>query len=150
MTKPELKHLDETKRPNRQPIDGPRSIMSIPNQDPNYHYTVQTAEPGNLERFIAAGYEFVTDPVKIGDPTVNKSVRIPEMGTALTFEYRGVTHYALRIRRDWWLEDKAAEERRIREAEDQAAAPSNEGGYGDVKQSLGDKPLHKGHVLGGR
>jgi len=150
MTKPELKHLNESKRPNRTPLDGPRDILAIPNKDPNYHYTVQPENFAELARFIEAGYEFVTDPVKIGDPTVNKSDRIPGVGTALTIGYKGVTYYALRQRMEWWLEDKASEEKRIQEQENQAAEPTNEGGYGGVKQTLDNLPVHKGHRLGGR
>jgi len=150
MTKPELKHLDESKRPNRIPLDGPRDILRIPNQDPNYHYTVQTANDVELARFIDAGYEFVTDPVRIGDPTVNKSDRLPGQGTALTMTHKGQVYYAMRTRMEYWKADKAAEEARIAESEAQAALPTNEGGYGDVKKTLDNKPVHKGHKLGGR
>lgn len=150
MTKPELKHLDESKRPNRIRLDGPRDILTIPNKDPNYHYTVQVGDTGDLARFIDAGYEFVTDPVKMGDPTINKSDRLPGMGTALSMVYKGVTYYALRQRMEWWLEDKAHEAAQIDAAEQQAATPTHEGGYGDVKQSLDDKPIHTGFKLGPR
>ena len=66
-------HLDTEMRPNRIPIDGPRNLLEIPDIDPAYHYTWQPE--GELTRFLRAGYEFVTDPQFVGDPTVNKSSR---------------------------------------------------------------------------
>ena len=124
----ETKHLNEATRPTRVPINGPRQLLTIPNQDPNYHYTVQVDEPGNLERFLAAGYEFVTDPGRMGEETVNKSERLNGQGTALCLRYKGEVNYAMRIRREWYDEDQAKLEELNRANEAGTNAPT-EGGY---------------------
>lgn len=145
-TKPELKHLDESKRPERVPLDGARDRMTIPNMDPAYHYTWQNDDPGQLERFIAAGYEFVTDPVKVGQPTVNKSDRINGMGQALTLVSGPKILYALRQRIEWYEQDEKARQARIDAEEAKAAQPINDGGYGGVEAAK-EIPMHRGHKL---
>lgn len=144
--KPELQHLDTSKRPERIPIDGPRNILSIPNQDPNYHYTWQFGDPGNLERFLNAGYEFVQAEGLVGDPNIDKPSRLPGMGTALTCPSGPKTLYALRIRQEWYDEDFARAQAQIDDQERQASTPSHEGGYGEVRKSGGSHPKG-GHRL---
>lgn len=126
------KHLNKDKRPTRVPIDGPRDILTVQDKDPNYHYTWQSdGYPGNLERFLKAGYEFVTDPTKVGDATVNKSTRLNGMGTAVTLSH-GSTMYLMRVPQEWYEEDFEAAQDQIN-AREQAMRQPIEGGYGKTQ-----------------
>jgi len=150
MTKnvPQTQHLDTTRRPNRIPVDGPRNILSIPDQDPNFHYTWQVDGPGTLERFLTAGYEFVTDPGLVGDPSVQKPSRLNGMGTARTCKSGADTLYAMRQRMDWYLEDRKAYEDMVDGKEKEVSRPIEDAGYGGVKtSSQSPHPQGKGHRL---
>ena len=136
----ETQHLDADKRPSRIPIDGPRNLLEIPDQDPAYHYTWQPE--GELSRFLRAGYEWVIDPgVPVGDPTVNKSNRFGAPGNILVFSYKTTPLYALRIRQEWYDEDMdMAENKRLeQEAAMQPDAAQGEYGKVTIDYKLGSK-----------
>jgi len=135
----ETQHLDTEKRPTRIPIDGPRNLLEIPDQDPAYHYTWQTE--GEVSRFLRAGYEFVTDPGFVGDPSVNKSSRFGAPGNVLIFSYKTTPLYALRIRAEWYDEDTASAEQKRKEQEAAMQPDPAQGEYGKVKieSKLGSK-----------
>lgn len=149
MTKqvPQTQHLDTAKRPNRVPVDGPRNILSIPDQDPNYHYTWQTDQPGTLERFLTAGYEFVAEPGLVGDPSVQKPSRLNGMGTARTIKSGADTLYAMRQRMEWYLEDRKNYNDMVDGKEKEVAQPIQDGGYGGVSKGGQTHPQGKGHRL---
>ena len=135
-------HLDTEKRPTRVPIDGPRNLLDIPDQDPAYHYTWQTE--GEVPRFLRAGYEWVTDNQFVGDPTVNKTCKIPGAPcNILVNSYKTTALYALRIRNEWWDEDQAkAEDERV--DQELAMKPNRaDGEYGKVEvgSKLGPKDM---------
>ena len=125
-------HLDTGKRPTRMPIDGPRKLLEIPNPDPAYHYTWQPE--GEVPRFLRAGYEYVTDPDFVGDPTVNKSSKIPGApGNILMLNYKTTPLYALQQRIEWWDADQATMEK-VRTDQELAMRPNKaDGEYGQVK-----------------
>jgi hypothetical protein len=146
--KAQLQHLDEAKRPNRIPVDGPRNILSIPDMDPAFHYTWQPDRPGQLERFLGAGYEFIKDPMAIGDPSVQKPARLNGMGTALCIKSGAETLYAMRQRNEWFEEDRRAYDAMVDGKEADAAKPIEDGGYGGV-QSEGPQGTRQRNPLVG-
>lgn len=138
----ETKHLNEEKRPTRIPIHGARNIMAIPEmvKKPGYHYTWQPDRHSNLERFLNAGYAFVTDPGRANDLTANTSARLNGQGQALSMRSGEDTLYLLEVRQEWYDEDQAAIERLNKEREGKVNAPT-EGGYvNKIEANVTTKP----------
>jgi hypothetical protein len=135
MAKP-IEHLDESKRPVRLPVDGPRDMLSIPDEDPNYHYTWQPEY--NVDRFFQGGYDLVLDDgVAVGQDTVNKPSKVNGWkGARCIHERGGVTQVLLRIRKEWREEDEARLAQMADEMEGKVAQPT-EGGYGNVESDGG-------------
>jgi hypothetical protein len=130
MKRAELAHLDTTKRPTRIPIDGARDILAIPNKDPAYRYTWQ--HEAEVNRFLLAGYECVTDETMVGEPTVNTSSRINAPTNALVLRYKGDTLYAMKTPVEFWNEDEHRREAERRKVEIQMGT-INPGEYGKVQ-----------------
>jgi hypothetical protein len=123
--------------------------MTIPNQDPNFHYTWQPDRAGNLERFLGAAYEFVDDPTQVGDPSVQKPSRLNGMGSALTLKSGTETLYAMRQRMEYYLEDRVAYDAMVDGKEAEVAKPIEDAGYGgvDAEKPVPSRQGTKGHRL---
>jgi hypothetical protein len=123
----------EEKRPRRSLNDIGANILTVDNQEPGYHYYWASDSqdiPGGIKRFLDAGYTFVTDPTKVGDPTVNQSSGI---GSAVSINGgRGTRLYLMRIPLEWYNEDQQKMEDQIKELEMTMRQPK-EGEYGKVK-----------------
>lgn len=129
--KKETLHLNTETRPTRVPLDGPRNLLTIPQhlENPGIHYTWQ--HEVDVQRFLAAGYDFVTDPITVGDATVNSASRINAPGNAVVLRYKGDVLYLLGIDQDIYDEDQKRMEDQRREVEDQMRR-IGEGEYGKV------------------
>lgn len=135
-------HLDTSKRPSRIPVDGPRKLLEIPGgEDPAYHYTWQPE--GEVPRFLRAGYEYVTDPGFVGDPTVNKSSKIGAPGNVLMVSYKTTPLYALRQPIEFWEEDQQVQEDARLKQEEAMQPDQADGEYGKVtiKSRLGGQNM---------
>ena len=119
-------------RAKRVPVSGSRNILTVDNLDPSYNYRWVNDTDGRIKRFTSGGYEHVNDDVAVGDKTVDSakgaaSVISKDVGA-------GVTAYLMRIKREWYEEDKAAKQRKVDEQEESMKRQVNgiEGGYGNV------------------
>lgn len=120
----------KTERPKRVPVGGPRNILSVANQDPNYVYRfVNSSIPGRVARFELGGYEVVpNEDVVVGDNVVDKG---SVLGSATTRSGGGnVILVLMRIPRDWYDEDQAAKQEAIDSLEQAQFEDVHEGTYG--------------------
>ena len=107
----------QTKQRKRIPVGGPRNILTVADQDPNYVYRwVNSSLPGRLKRFEEGGYEIVPNAeVTIGDNVVDKGSML---GSATTRSGGGaVVLVLMRIPREWYEEDQAAKQAEIDDLE---------------------------------
>lgn len=139
--KVESKPEHQPGRPSKRvPVSGSRDILTVDNKDPDYHYRwVVAGENENgirLQKFIRGGYEFVSaDDVEVGDDSVYKSsnvgsiVRIPSGD--------GMYSYLMRIKREWYEEDRANSQKKIDDVEKSIYRTRNQeeddGQYGSIK-----------------
>jgi hypothetical protein len=95
----------EAVRPKRVPLHG-RRVLSIDFEEPGYHYAwVSDSDlmPGGIKKFLDAGYEFVKEPTKVGESTVNDSGNIGS--TVSRNGGQGVTLHLMRIPEEYYNED---------------------------------------------
>ncbi len=102
---------------NRIPLSGSdRNIMVIEDMDPNYQYRWVNDKPGRIERFKRAGYEFVSGNSKVREGKVDAANSADSLLTMQVGEH--VTAYAMRIKKEWHEEDKAAKEKAVEATEE--------------------------------
>ncbi|MHC4635860.1 MAG: hypothetical protein ACYSYU_11765 [Planctomycetota bacterium] len=98
------------RRPKRVPL-GTRSVLTVRPQDkdPNYEYRFINDKDDRIPQAQEAGWEFVASKDKkipVGDPKAGKDTQV---GTPVTKAVGGgVTAYLMRIHKDWYDEDQAA------------------------------------------
>ena len=121
----------QTKKRERVPVGGPRNILTVANQDPNYVYRfVNSSIPGRVERFKLGGYEVVTDDMKVGDTTVDSG---SQLGSAVTRSGGGnVVLVLMRIPREWYDEDQAAKQAEIDATEQAMLEDAKKDTYGTL------------------
>lgn len=120
-------------RPTRVPVAGPRDILSVREQDPNYVYRWVNDTVGRIQRFLDAGYEIVNQDVEVGQNTVDRGSKLGSSVTrAVGF---GVTSVLMRIPKEYYDEDQAAKAAEIDALEASMKQEAQEGRYGDLKIS---------------
>lgn len=120
-------------RTERTPVGGPRDILSVPNQDPNYVYRWVKDEQNRIEMFKAGGYEIVERGHTVGQEAVDKPTRL---GTAYT-QTRGVaTLVLMRIPKAWYDEDQAAKQADVDALDSAMKQDQKSVGYGKVTQTV--------------
>lgn len=94
-------------RVRRTNINGKRNILTVEGKDSDFEYRIVNDTGDRISQFEAQGYEIVADKnVKVGDrrvanPTAEGSpIRISVGG--------GVQAYLMRIKKEFYEEDKAA------------------------------------------
>lgn len=115
----------------RVPVSGPRDVLKIYGEDPNYVYRFVNDVNNRIARFQRGGWDIVTDDLEVGAPRVG----VPESeGTPVKVSVgSGVQAYLMRIRREWYEEDQAAKQRAIDDTEAAMRAESNKDGmYGKI------------------
>ncbi len=134
--------MEPSKGQKRIPVGSARDILTIANQDPNYHYRWvldDPKRPGRMSRFLQGGYEVVTDDVEVGQKAVDRSNK--KLGSAITRPDGGSTLVLMRILKEWYDEDQAAKMDKIdaleatmsRDAKEGRIIGSGEtGGYGSL------------------
>lgn len=122
-----------TERKTRIPVSGNRNILTLENLDPAYNYRWVNDVEGRLNRFVAGGWAFATKTGEVGDRTADSSsgtssVVSKEVGA-------GVTAYLMRIKMEWFEEDKAAKAAQIDKSEESMKRQLNskeDASYGKV------------------
>lgn len=126
----------EAPRRTRTPIhDSFRSRLSVQGKDPNYEYRIVNDTPGRIERFQEGGWEVVTeDNISIGERRLGAAT---ELGSAKTVSVgQGTTGVLMKIKREWWDEDQAAKQAKVKQTtEHELQKAKQSGDYGDIKIS---------------
>lgn len=120
------------KRPQRASINGVRMRTKIKNQEAGYHYRLVNDLDDRVQEMIERGYEIVTDnSVSVGDKRVANPAQ--EGSPVKVSVGNGVNAFVMRIKDEWWEEDKAAHDAKIKATEDQIKRDLKENSfYGDV------------------
>ena len=130
-TRDAANNVKPTARPKRYPL-GARREFEIENR-PGWHrawISDSPTLPGGIQAYLDAGYTFVTDPTKVGEPSVNT---VEGVGTAVSRNGgQGITLYLMEIPQEWYDEDRQTEEDARKELEGTMFNPK-EGEYGKVK-----------------
>lgn len=124
---------DLSKKKKKRPrFNGPRDIITFADKDPNYHYHVFNDQDDNLEFAESVGYEYVKSTEKLGDPgsgvaTAPGSIVTRPVGG-------GITGVLMRIKQEWYDENKAEEQREIDEREEGLRSMTKQDGhYGGIQ-----------------
>lgn len=122
----------ETKRqPARAPIGGKRDILAVKGKDPNYQYRIVNDNESRIQDLKERGYEIVTHDVQVGD----KRVGTPKQeGSPVQIDVKnGLKAYLMRIKREWFEEDKKAKALEVDRSEDAIRqSTSEDGNYGKI------------------
>jgi hypothetical protein len=124
-------------RPKRVPVSGRRNVLTVEGKDEDYHYHwVNDDSKGLIQRFKDGGYELVEDvsgQYAVGERSVD------DASGATSFVSRpvgnGITAYLMRIRQEWYDEDREANMELLaaREADMKRTLNSGKDGtYGNV------------------
>lgn len=125
--------MKNTQRPVRTPLAS-RNILKVKGKEPGYEYRVVNDVGDRIQMFKDMGYEIVSDDsVQVGDRRVANPTK---EGTPVQVSVGGGTKaYVMRQREDWFKEDQATKEARLREQEQAMKADASQGMYGSLKIS---------------
>lgn len=111
------------RRPKRTPI-GRRNVLTVDKRDPNYYYRFVNDVDGRLQMFEEAGYEAVKEPTQVGDPRAGDA---SQLGSTVRKPVGdGKSAVLMRIPKEYYEEDQAAKEERLR-AKEQALLEEAQG-----------------------
>jgi len=123
-----MKEQLTTKRTNRRSsINGTRNVLNITGKEPGYVYRVVNDTGDRIEQLKEIGYEIVEDTkVQVGDRRVANPTK--EGSPVKVSVGQGIQGYVMRIKQEWYDEDKAKKDARVdaierglvREAKEQA------------------------------
>lgn len=118
-------------RPQRTPV-GQRNVLTVKGKDPNYEYRIVNDIEDRIEQFKEAGYELVLDDAaKVGDKRVDAA---SSTGSAKVIPVgQGTKAYLMRIKKEWYEEDKQNKLARVAEIERATKEKALDGTYGDLK-----------------
>lgn len=134
--------LNRSGKIDRVPIHGAKNILSVEGQEPGFHYCWVADAPQHsysyIDKFLRAGYEYVTHDVVVGDRRIDAA---PGIGAKHSIPGgNGVTLYLMRIPQEYYDADMGQFHKTIDEMENtmyetEASAP---GRYGKVgREKLG-------------
>lgn len=125
--------LTQKRTSRRNSINGTRNVLNISGKEPGFVYRVVNDVGDRIEQLKAIGYEIVEDSkVQVGDrrianPTKEGSpVKISVGG--------GIQGYVMRIKEEWYNEDKAKKEAHVDSIEKGLVRDAKEQtDYGNIK-----------------
>jgi len=123
-----MKEQLTTKRTSRRSsINGTRNVLNITGKEPGFVYRVVNDTGDRIEQLKEIGYEIVEDTkVQVGDRRVANPTK--EGSSVRVSVGQGIQGYVMRIKQEWYDEDKAKKDARVnaieqglvREAKEQA------------------------------
>ncbi len=127
MTKKKEPKVKE-RRQSRVPLGTPRRKLAWDDQDPNYHYRWINDSERRLLDAQDGGYEFVvkeSDDDHAGDQDLSNEES--GVGTMInkTVNSNGRRAYLMRIKKEWFEEDRAEKEAKVDEIERQLKTGTN-------------------------
>ena len=112
-----------------------RNRLTIKDKDPNFVYRIVNDIDDRISDFQARGYEFVPSDVQVGDARVNNTSS--EGSYKKISVGQGVKAYVMRIKKEWYDEDRDAYNAQVNEIERATQAKAKEGTYGKLEISQG-------------
>jgi len=109
-------------RPNRVPVSGRRDVMTVADKDESYVYRWVNDTENRINLFEQGGYELVHGDIEVGTKSVDSSSSTSSVVSKNVGG--GVTAYLMRIKREWYEEDRIK------------AAKTLEDGEADMKRTL--------------
>jgi hypothetical protein len=135
MARPKLEDrpstVDRSGRPSRTPINGSRDKLTVQGQEAGWHYC--WVNDDNVAKYEAAGYEFVTHDVVVGEKSINTASQVG--GKVSMAVGNQVTAYLMRVLQEYYDEDMQAVQDDLDEKEAAMHATLNsgkDGQYGEV------------------
>lgn len=132
-------HLKSNKRPVRANIGGRKNVLTCSKVEPGYVYRFVNDIDDNVLQKKELGYEFVDDPVKVGDKSANVASNI---GRVISKPVGGgITAYLMRCKESAYNERSNAKKEYNQEImqaifKDIGDTPDREGNYGAIKEDI--------------
>lgn len=127
--------LTVKRQARRTPVNGTRNRLTVRGKDPAYEYRIVNDTDDRIQEMIDRGYEIVKDQnVQIGDKRVATPVA---EGTPQKISVGGGTQaYVMRIKKEFYEEDKAAKAQQVNELESSMKAEARQNtDYGKLSVS---------------
>ena len=122
------------KRSNRRnSINGTRNVLNISGKEPGFVYRVVNDVGDRIEQLKAIGYEIVEDQgVQVGDRRIANPTK--EGSPVKVSVGGGVQGYVMRIKQEWYDEDKAKKDAHVNSIEKGLVRDAKEKtDYGNIK-----------------
>jgi len=119
-------------RPERVPVSGRRDVMTVTGKDEAYVYRWVNDSQGRIDQFLQGGYEHVAEKMKVGQNSIDSSSDVSSMTTKSSGD---MTQYLMRIKREFYEEDRADAAQSVNETEadmKRTLNSGNDGTYGNV------------------
>lgn len=122
------------KRSNRRSsINGTRNVLNISGKEPGFVYRVVNDVGDRIEQLKAIGYEIVEDSgVQVGDRRIANPTK--EGSPVKVSVGGGVQGYVMRIKQEWYDEDKAKKDAHVDNIEKGLVRDAKDkSDYGNIK-----------------
>ena len=104
--------LTQKRSARRSSINGTRNVLNISGKEPGYVYRVVNDVGDRIEQLKAIGYEIVEDSaVQVGDRRIANPTK--EGSPVKVSVGGGVQGYVMRIKQEWYDEDKAKKDAHV-------------------------------------
>ena len=118
-------------RPQRVPV-GTRNVLTVAGKDSDYEYRIVNDSGDRVQEFLDAGYEIVKqDSVRVGDKRVNSASAEGSLSQISVGQSQKA--FVMRIRKEWYEEDQAAKQAKVKQLEDSTKAKALDGNYGKLE-----------------
>lgn len=108
--------LNQKRTSRRASINGTRNVLNISGKEPGFVYRVVNDVGDRIEQLKAIGYEIVEDSkVQVGDRRVANPTK--EGSPVKVSVGGGVQGYVMRIKQEWYDEDKAKKDAHVDQIE---------------------------------
>lgn len=125
--------LTQKRASRRSSINGTRNVLNISGKEPGWQYRVVNDVGDRIEQLKAIGYEIVEDQgVQVGDRRIANPTK--EGSPVKVSVGGGVQGYVMRIRQEWYDEDKAKKDAHVDNIEKGLVRDAKDkSDYGNIK-----------------
>ena len=125
--------LTQKRTSRRASINGTRNVLNISGKEPGFVYRVVNDVGDRIEQLKAIGYEIVEDSkVQVGDRRIANPTK--EGSPVKVSVGGGVQGYVMRIKQEWYDEDKAKKDAHVNSIEKGLVRDAKEKtDYGNIK-----------------
>lgn len=125
--------LTQKRSSRRASINGTRNVLNISGKEPGFVYRVVNDTGDRIEQLKAIGYEIVEDSnVQVGDRRIANPTK--EGSPVKVSVGGGIQGYVMRIKQEWYDEDKAKKDANVDSIEKGLVRDAKEkSDYGNIK-----------------